>query len=81
VLFVATLGLLLLSNTLLAGVFLGGGVFISFVCPYWLMSVQKYKKCVAVSLSLAARAGSRAAPVALVRVVLPHQCASAAGCA
>jgi phosphatidylinositol glycan class C protein len=38
-----TLALLLATSTLLAVLYLGGTAFIAFVCPYWLMSAQKYK--------------------------------------
>jgi phosphatidylinositol glycan class C protein len=38
-----TLALLLLNSTLLAIVYAAGVAFMVFVCPYWLMSVQKYK--------------------------------------
>jgi len=43
VLFAVTLGLLLRNSTLLAVVYAVGTVFVVFVAPRWLMSVQKYK--------------------------------------
>lgn len=39
----ATLGLLLASSSLLAIVYAGSVIFICFVCPLWLLGVQKYK--------------------------------------
>lgn len=38
-----TLIMLLLTSTLLAIIYMGGMAFIAFICPLWLISVQKYK--------------------------------------
>lgn len=43
ILTIITVILLLLTSTLLAIVYIGGMIFISFICPLWLMSAQKYK--------------------------------------
>jgi len=43
ILSIFTVILLFLTSTLLAIVYIGGVLFISFICPLWLMSAQKYK--------------------------------------
>jgi phosphatidylinositol glycan class C protein len=42
-LFFSSLGLLMASSTLLALVYFFGVLFVTFVAPWWLLSVQHYK--------------------------------------